>query len=62
MFFNLVNLESIFDCIAANWSEINLNNTEFSWADGSGADTKDCVEIPCLCHSVGVEVEEGTED
>ena len=62
MFSNFANLESIFVCIAANCAEINLNNTEFSWADGSSADTVACVEVPYLYHSFGVEVEEGTED
>ena len=61
MFSNIANLESIFDCIAANCAEINLNKIEFSCAEESGTDTVGGAEVPCLCHSIGVDVEEGTE-
>ena len=61
MFSNIANLESIFDCIAVNCVEMNLNKTEFSCVEESGADTVGGAEVPCRCHSVGVEVEEGIE-
>ena len=40
---------------------MNLNKIELSWAEVSDPDTVGCAEVPCLCHSVGVDVEEGTE-
>ena len=61
MFSNITNLESIFDCMVANCAEMNLNKTEFSCAEEYSADTVGRAEVPCLCHSVGVDVEEGRE-
>ena len=61
MFSNIANLESIFDWIATNYAEMNLNKTELSCAEESGADTVGGAEVSCLCHYVGVEVEEGTK-
>ena len=61
MFSSIANLESIFDWITANYVEMNLNKIELSWAEVFGADIVGGAKVPCLCHSVGVDVEEGTE-
>ena len=61
LFSNTANLESILDWRAVNYAEMKHNRTELSCAEGSGADIVGCAEEePCLCHSEGVDVEEGT--
>ena len=61
LFFNTANLDSILDWRAENCAEIKQNRTELSCAERSGADIVGCSEEePCLCHSEGVDVEEGT--
>ena len=61
LFSNTANLDSNLDWRAENYAEMKRNRTEVSWTGGSGAEEVCCSkEEPCLCHSEGVDVEEGT--